>query len=134
MSLADDTGLEVDALNGAPGVLSARYSGPNATYASNCRKLLDEMVSIPDGQRKARFRTVICLRTTDGLNCVEGVLEGAIGFEPRGAGGFGYDPIFVLPDGRSLAELDLSEKNLLSHRAQALDKMMRLLPLLLKKS
>jgi XTP/dITP diphosphohydrolase len=126
-TLADDTGLEVAALNGAPGVLSARYSGPGATYASNCQKLLAELTGISDDRRRARFRTVMCLQAEEESHCVEGVLEGRIGHEPRGTNGFGYDPIFVLPDGRTLAELELSEKNQISHRAQALDKMARLL-------
>ena len=132
--LADDTGLEVDALGGAPGVLAARYSGPDATYESNCAKLLSEMRNVPDGKRQAAFRTVICLRTQDGLFCVEGALEGTIGRRRRGTNGFGYDPIFVLPDGRTLAELDLAEKNRISHRGQALDKIAGLLAFLLRGS
>lgn len=129
--LADDTGLEVDALNGAPGIFAARYSGPGATYESNCLKLLHEMRDVPDEKRQARFRTVMSLRTPDGLYCVEGVLEGIIGRERRGKQGFGYDPVFVLPDGRTLAELDLTEKNQLSHRGKALDKMANLIGFLL---
>lgn len=125
--LADDTGLEVEALAGAPGVISARYSGPAATYDSNCGKLLAEMANVPRDKRTAQFRTVMCLRTTDGLYCVEGVLHGTIGLEKRGQHGFGYDPIFVLPDGRTLAELELAEKNVLSHRGKALDKMARII-------
>jgi XTP/dITP diphosphohydrolase len=131
-TMADDTGLEVEALNGAPGVHAARYSGPGATYESNRRKLLHEMRDVPDGQRQARFRTVICLRTDSGLYCVEGVLDGSIGREPRGTGGFGYDPVFTLKDGRTLAELSLEEKNRVSHRGQALERMTRLLRFLLE--
>ena len=127
MTMADDTGLDVEALAGAPGVLSARYSGPDATYDSNCEKLLREMREIPADNRQAHFRTVMCLSTTDGLYCVEGKLSGAIGFEKRGHQGFGYDPVFLLPDGRTLAELTLDEKNALSHRGRALDKMAKLL-------
>lgn len=130
-TVADDTGLEVDVLGGAPGVYSARYSGPEATYESNCRKLLEELAAVPEGQRQARFRTVICLRTHDGLYCTEGTVAGTIGREMRGAGGFGYDPVFELADGRTLAELSLGEKNALSHRAQAVDKMIRLIQFLL---
>jgi XTP/dITP diphosphohydrolase len=126
-ALADDTGLEVDSLGGAPGVLSARYSGPNATYESNCRKLLAEMENIPDGRRQAAFHTVLCLRTHDALFCVEGSVSGVITHALRGKNGFGYDPVFLLPSGRTLAELDLEEKNQLSHRAQALIKMEKLL-------
>ena len=125
--LADDTGLEVAALNGA---LSARYSGSDATYDSNCEKLLREMEKIPEDRRQAHFKTVMCLRTEDALYCVEGVMNGSIGLKKRGQHGFGYDPVFVLMDGRTLAELSLAEKNAVSHRAQALDKMARLLPLL----
>lgn len=132
IALADDTGLEVEALSGAPGVFSARYSGPAATYDSNCRKLLADMRSVPEGRRQARFRTVICLRTEDGLYCVEGTLQGTIGTEKRGTHGFGYDPIFVLPDGRTLAELELPEKNRISHRAQALDEMAKLMTFLFR--
>jgi XTP/dITP diphosphohydrolase len=132
-ALADDTGLEVDALDGAPGVLSARYSGPGATYESNCLKLIEEMRDVPDGQRKARFRTVMSLRTDHGLFCVEGVLEGTIGRERIGNGGFGYDPVFVLPSGRTLAQLDLTEKNSLSHRGRALERMSELIPYILQR-
>lgn len=132
--LADDTGLEVVALGGAPGVLAARYSGPGATYESNCAKLLSEMRDVPDEKRQATFRTVMCLRTHDGLYCVEGVLEGTIGRQRRGTNGFGYDPLFVLTDGRTLAELDLAEKNRISHRGQALDKIAGLLAFLLRGS
>lgn len=126
-TIADDTGLEVAALGGAPGVYSARYSGPGATYESNCAKLLREMQSVPDGRRQAAFRTVICLRTEEKELCVEGRLDGIIGRAARGGNGFGYDPVFLLPDGRTLAELSLAEKNRLSHRGRALDEMKRLL-------
>jgi XTP/dITP diphosphohydrolase len=126
-ALADDTGLEVGALGGAPGVYSARYSGPGATYESNCKKLLDEMRGIPEGERQAQFKTVACLRTHDGLYCVEGVLGGSIAFEKKGEKGFGYDPVFLLPDGRTLAELSLDEKNRLSHRGRAVEKIIELL-------
>ena len=129
--LSDDTGLEVEALGGAPGVFSARYSGPGATYESNCRKLLGEMKDVPDGRRQAQFRTVLCLRTSDGLYCVEGAVEGTIGRERRGANGFGYDPVFVLPSGLTMAEIDLAEKNQISHRGRALERMARLLRFLL---
>lgn len=130
-ALADDTGLEVAALNGAPGVYSARYAGENATYADNCEKLLREMSAVADEQRAAAFKAVLCLVTEDGVYCVEGRLDGAINRAGRGAKGFGYDPVFELPDGRTLAELDMSEKNRLSHRGQAVEKMMKLLGFLL---
>ncbi len=131
-ALADDTGLEVDALDGAPGVYAARYSGPGATYDSNCQKLLAEMRDVPDGKRSAMFRTVACLKTADGLYCVEGSLAGTIGREKRGALGFGYDPVFVLPSGKTLAEIDLAEKNQISHRGMALQRIERLLEFLLQ--
>jgi len=120
-ALADDTGLEVAALGGAPGVISARWAGPGCTYADNCAKLLREMSDVPDGRRGAAFRTVLALAAPDGrVERVEGRLDGAVARAPRGAGGFGYDPVFVLPDGRTLAELSADEKNALGHRGRAL--------------
>ena len=120
-ALADDTGLEVAALGGAPGVVSARYSGPDATYASNVAKLLGELKGVED--RRARFRTVIHVAFPDGRDVsAEGAIEGVITVSPRGTHGFGYDPVFQ-PDGaddRTLAEMTLAEKNSLSHRARAL--------------
>ncbi len=130
-ALADDTGLEVDALNGAPGVYSARYAGEKATYADNCKKLLREMTNVPDGKRHARFRAVICLASEDGTYCTEGRLDGHINRAARGSKGFGYDPVFELADGRTLAELDMNEKNRLSHRGLAVEKMMKLVGFLL---
>ncbi len=131
-ALSDDTGLEVDALEGRPGVLSARYSGEGATYNSNCLKLLADMAGVPHGLRRADFRTVMCLAKPDGLHCVEGKLGGSIGSAMRGVHGFGYDPVFVLADGRTLAELDLAEKNAVSHRGRALKKMTDLIKYLLQ--
>jgi XTP/dITP diphosphohydrolase len=117
-AIADDTGLEVDALDGAPGVMTARYAGEDATYEHNVDKMLAEMDGVTD--RSARFRTAVALVTPTGDELVvEGVLEGSIGTERRGEGGFGYDPIFVV-DGRTLAEIPQDEKNAVSHRAQAL--------------
>lgn len=120
-AIADDTGLEVDALGGAPGVHAARYSGPGATYASNVAKLLRELEGVPAGRRTARFRTVCVARWPDGRELVaEGVLEGSIADAPRGSQGFGYDPLFV-PAGetRTFAEMDDAEKNAVSHRGRA---------------
>lgn len=118
-ALADDTGLEVDALGGAPGLHTARYSGAEATYDNNVAKLLDEMVGV--SHRSARFRTVVALVASTGEEVTaEGVLEGAIAVEPRGSGGFGYDPVFEVGGGKTLAELGSEEKNRLSHRARAL--------------
>lgn len=120
-ALADDTGLEVLALAGAPGVLSARWAGPACSYADNCAKLLRELADIPEARRRARFRTVMALSDPSGnVETVEGRLDGAIATAPRGTGGFGYDSLFLLPDGRTLAELSIDEKNVLSHRAKAL--------------
>jgi len=117
-ALADDTGLEVDALGGAPGVRSARYAGESASYADNVRALLDRLSG--ERHRSARFRTVLALVIPDGHEIVaEGVLEGTIIDEPRGDSGFGYDPVFDV-DGRTLAELDAGEKNAISHRGRAL--------------
>lgn len=117
-AIADDTGLEVDALDGAPGVMTARYAGDGATYDDNVAKMLAAMDGVVD--RTARFRTAVALVTPAGGELVvEGVLEGSIGTERRGEGGFGYDPIFVV-DGRTLAEIPPGEKNTISHRARAL--------------
>ncbi len=116
--IGDDTGLEVAALHGAPGVFTARYAGPEATYADNVAKLLREMAG--EHVRAARFRTVVALVMPDGVEVVaEGSLDGVITRAPRGPGGFGYDPVFEV-SGRTLAEMTLNEKNELSHRARAL--------------
>lgn len=122
LSLADDTGLEVDALDGAPGVYSARWAGEGCSYADNCNKLLAELDGVPAGRRGARFRTVMALVDPDsGAEITaEGSVAGTILDAPRGEGGFGYDPLFYLPDdGRTLAEMDTQEKNRVSHRARA---------------
>jgi XTP/dITP diphosphohydrolase len=127
-TLADDTGLEVDALNGAPGVMSARYSGPSATYESNVRKLLENMTDIPEKQRIAHFRCVMALVWKDGSRMVEGRVDGLILTEPRGSDGFGYDPVFYhVPTGLTFAEMPLVLKNQLSHRALALQKILSIL-------
>jgi XTP/dITP diphosphohydrolase len=123
-AMADDSGLEVDALGGAPGVRSARYAGPGATDATNLAKLLEAMRDVPDGARAARFRCVIALvRGADDPSpvCAEGRWEGRILRAPRGAGGFGYDPVFEDPaSGLSAAELPSAAKHERSHRGQAL--------------
>lgn len=119
-AVADDTGLEVEALGGEPGVYSARFSGEGATYASNVAKLLRVMEGVAD--RRARFRTVALARFPDGREVVaEGVVDGVITEAARGDGGFGYDPVFQPDegDGRTYAELTLEEKNALSHRGRA---------------
>lgn len=123
-ALADDSGLEVDALKGAPGVRSARYAGEKATDADNNAKLLRALGDLPLEERSARFRSTIVFIDDDGsLVTASGTCEGRIGFEPRGRGGFGYDPLFLPNEtpGRTMAELTMSEKNRISHRGAALD-------------
>ena len=117
-AIADDTGLEVDALGGAPGVRTARYAGPRATYADNVAKLLREMDGRTD--RTARFVTAIAVVDTMGSTWVaHGSVEGVIIDSERGSGGFGYDPVFEV-DGRTLAEMTTGEKGAISHRARAI--------------
>ena len=118
-AIADDTGLEVDALGGAPGVHTARFAGPSASYENNVAKLLADLQGVVD--RRARFRTVIALAGAAGGEPViaEGVMEGEIAHEPRGDNGFGYDPVFLVGD-RTYAEMTDEEKNAISHRAKAL--------------
>jgi XTP/dITP diphosphohydrolase len=120
MCVADDTGLEVDALEGAPGVYSARYAGESASYADNCQKLISEMAGKED--RKAVFRTVLVVAEPGGReDWVEGRCEGTITETMQGEGGFGYDPVFSLPNkGKTFAEMTLEEKNEISHRGLAL--------------
>ena len=123
-ALADDTGLEVDALDGRPGLYSARFAGEGVTFADNKRKLLWLMESIPTEKRTALFRTVLALVSPSGESqVVEGVLHGRIAEKERGAGGFGYDALFYLPElGKTYAELTADEKNRISHRARAVQK------------
>lgn len=121
LTLADDSGLEVDALDGAPGIFSARYAGEPASDDRNIAKLLAELADIPEDRRVARFRCAISVARPDGIALrADGVCAGVIGRAPRGGNGFGYDPVFVLPDGRTMAELADDEKNLISHRARAI--------------
>jgi XTP/dITP diphosphohydrolase len=123
-AVADDTGIFVDALNGAPGVVSARYAGEDVTYADNVAKLLDELGRLRDGggDRRARFRTVALVAFPDGTELIgDGSVTGHIADAPRGGGGFGYDPVFV-PDesgGKTFAEMTPAEKHALSHRGHA---------------
>jgi XTP/dITP diphosphohydrolase len=119
---SEDTGLEVEALQGMPGVLSARYAGENASFADNVEKLLSEMRG--QENRKARFRTIISLINNGEESRFEGVCEGRITDSPSGTDGFGYDPVFV-PEGadRTFAEMSLEEKNRYSHRARAVQKL-----------
>ena len=123
-AVADDTGLEVEALGGEPGVFSARYAGESATYADNVGKLLRELAALDDagGARRASFRTVALVAFPDGSEVwAEGVLPGTIATEARGANGFGYDPVFVPDggDGRTFAEMQPEEKDAVSHRGRA---------------
>ena len=121
-AVADDTGLEVDALDGAPGVHSARFAGVDATYEDNVRKLLAQLEGVPAERRTARFRTVAMVRTPGGGEVVGvGAVEGRIIDQPRGSGGFGYDPVFapVEGDGRTFAEMSEDEKHEISHRGRA---------------
>ena len=122
--LADDSGLEVDALGGGPGVLSARYGGPDLNDPERCAAILAALAQTPDDQRTARFRCVLALAQAGRtLATYDGVVEGSILREPRGANGFGYDPIFFhAPSGRAFAELTREEKARVSHRGQALRK------------
>jgi len=121
-AIADDTGLEVDALGGAPGVYSARFAGPDATYADNCTLLLRRLDGVPPGRRTARFATVALARWPDGREAAAlGTVEGTIADAARGEGGFGYDPVFVPTegDGRTFAEMTADEKHAISHRGRA---------------
>lgn len=120
-ALADDTGLEVDALGGAPGVYSARFAGPDADDADNRQKLLDDLAGAFD--RTARFRTVLAYFDASGLRTFDGVCEGIIATHETGDGGFGYDSIFrpIDGDGRTFAQMSAEEKNRISHRGRALD-------------
>lgn len=126
-SLADDSGITVDALNGAPGVYSARYSGENATSEANNQKLLKAMENVPMGQRQAQFRASLALVFPDGRTFYsDGVVEGELLFEYRGSGGFGYDPLFYIESyGKTTAELTMDEKNKISHRGRAFQNMVR---------
>ncbi len=121
-TIADDSGLCIDALDGRPGVLSARYAGEGATDTEKCTRILEEMENVPDGLRAARFVCIIALVTPQGeAKAFEGTCEGRIIREMRGTAGFGYDPIFYYPDsGCTFAEMDSEEKNRVSHRGRAL--------------
>jgi len=121
-ALADDSGLEVDALGGAPGIRSARYAGPGASDEDRVRKLLAELEGVPLDRRTARFRCAVAIARSDGrVSIADGTCEGRIAFAPRGENGFGYDPVFVVSGrGLTMAELPAKVKNQISHRARAL--------------
>ena len=124
-AVADDTGLEVDALGGRPGVHAARYAGAHVSYEDNWKKLLRELDGVPVKRRGARFLTVVAIASParEQVETVKGVLNGMIAERPAGSGGIGYDPVFFVPEqGKTLAELTPSEKNRISHRAQAFAK------------
>lgn len=123
--LADDSGLEIDYLNGEPGIYSARYLGEDTSYRVKNQNLIDRLQGVPDEKRTARFVCAIAAAFPDGTSVVaRGTIEGRIGYEERGEGGFGYDPIFYVPEyGRSTAELSAEEKNAISHRGKALRRM-----------
>ena len=120
--LADDSGLEIDALNGEPGIYSARYLGEDTPYDVKNRELISRLEGVPEDRRTARFVCAIAAVLADGRELtVRGVIEGRIGYEQKGQGGFGYDPIFYVPEyGKTTAEMSPEEKNLISHRGKAL--------------
>jgi len=129
LTLADDSGIEVDALDGGPGVLSHRYAGENTTDADRYKFLLEKLKGVPDDKRTARFRCVIAIAAPDGtVRTVSGECRGVLTTSPRGYNGFGYDPIFYVPElGRTMAEISPEEKNKISHRARAAEKARKLL-------
>jgi XTP/dITP diphosphohydrolase len=129
LALADDSGLEVDALNGEPGLLSSRYAGEGASDTDRVQFLLDKLEGVPEDKRTARFRCVIALASPEGhIEYCEGSCEGIIITNPKGTKGFGYDPVFYFPDrGKTMAELPAELKNKVSHRAAAARKAVELL-------
>jgi XTP/dITP diphosphohydrolase len=129
LTLADDSGLEVDVLGGEPGRLSARYAGEGASDRDRVSYLLSRLKDVPPEKRAARFRCVIAIAQPDGeVELCSGECQGVIALEPRGKGGFGYDPIFYLPElGKTMAELSLEEKNRVSHRGRAAREAIKLL-------
>ncbi len=135
LTLADDSGLEVDALKGLPGIFSARYAGERASDRENNQKLLREMEGIRISKRGARFKCVMAMVSRDGKEAVvEGSCRGRIGFREVGKKGFGYDPLFILPQyGRTMAQLTLEEKNRVSHRGKALRKLKKTIENLISK-
>ena len=129
LTLADDSGLEVDGLKGLPGIYSARYAGEKASGQENNQKLLREMHGLPVLKRRARFKCIIAVVSHNGKEALaEGSCRGNIGFEEKGKKGFGYDPLFILRKyGKTMAELSLEEKNAISHRGKALRKIRRVI-------
>lgn len=130
VTIADDSGLEVDALDGAPGVYSARFAGVEGAGAdeANNDRLLRDLADVPDAERTARYRCSLAVVTPDGrAGYSDGTCEGSIGYERIGEGGFGYDPLFRMPDGRTMAQYSPDEKNAISHRGVALQSLLPLL-------
>jgi XTP/dITP diphosphohydrolase len=130
ITFADDSGLEVDALGGRPGVYSARYGGENTSYDEKISLLLSELENVPDEKRTARFVSVFCCAFPDGRECItaRGECEGIILRERRGDGTFGYDPVFYYPPlGKTFAQLDTNEKNTVSHRGRSVEKFIKML-------
>jgi XTP/dITP diphosphohydrolase len=129
LTIADDSGLEVDCLKGLPGIYSARYAKEGASSQENNQKLLREMQGLPISKRGARFKCVIAVVSGDGKEAIaEGSCKGSIGFKEKGKKGFGYDPLFILSNyGKTMAELSLEEKNRISHRGKALRKIRRII-------
>jgi XTP/dITP diphosphohydrolase len=129
LTLADDSGLEVDALGGEPGVLSARYAGEGTSDAEKVDYLLSRLKGIPEGKRSAQFRCVIAVAEPDGeTEFFSGECRGVITLAPHGTNGFGYDPVFFIPElGKTMAELSFEEKNSISHRARAVEKAAKVL-------
>jgi XTP/dITP diphosphohydrolase len=129
LAVADDTGLEVGALDGRPGVYAARYAGDRASYEDNCRKLLGELKDVPRDRRAARFVTVVAIVSPgEPVQIATGHLDGLIAETPAGAQGFGYDPVFFVPElGKTLAEMSSVDKNRISHRAKAFAQVRKLL-------
>ena len=133
-AVADDSGLMVDALGGAPGVYSARYGGEGASDRDRYEKLLKNMESVPEGQRGAKFVSAVCCAFPDGKSLtVRGECPGKIAFAPAGEGGFGYDPVFLVENGKSFGQLTKEEKDAVSHRGNALRTLSRELPEFLEK-
>jgi len=133
LTLADDSGLEIDFLNGRPGIHSARFAGENATDEERNKKVLDLMEGVPQNQRSARFKCAIAIAENASIEILTGVCEGEIATESRGNQGFGYDPIFIVPSyGKTFAELGTEIKNQISHRAIALKKVREVLEYIIK--
>jgi len=129
MTVADDSGLEVDSLKGLPGIYSARYAGEGASSQANNQKLLSALEGVPVSKRGAKFKCLLAMVSPDGKEAIaEGSCNGSIGFREKGKRGFGYDPLFILPKyGKTMAQLSLEEKNKISHRGKALRKIRKLM-------